>query len=162
VPACVSTPVFRETPEAWREWRAEGRSEQRTAFQGGKNVWKIEELEEGESVHAVAPILEGGNNGFTCRLVLTDRRLLTIRSPMVASWFGLARYLTSAIESATPLNEVQAAVYTAKAGGFLSSCEVTTSDGVRTYAASGIGSRRLRLLTAQLQSGEPESTERDR
>ena len=60
-------------------------------------MWKIDNLEDGESVEAVAPIYASGVPEFTCRLVLTDRRILTIRSPYLASIFVLARYLDPAL-----------------------------------------------------------------
>ena len=59
-------------------------------------MWRIDELEDGESIVAVAPILATGQE-FTCRLVLSDRRIMTIRSPYFASIFGLARFTHSRI-----------------------------------------------------------------
>lgn len=111
-------------------------------------MWKVDELEDGESVRAVAPILEGGD--FAHRLMLTDRRLMTIRSPMFASWFGCARFATSSLMSSVRLEEVTSAQFTSSLGGFASSLVIVTRKGSRTYAASGIGSRWLRLLATQL------------
>lgn len=111
-------------------------------------VWKIDQLEVGESVLAVAPILEGGD--FDCRLVLTDRRIITIRSPAILSMLGLARYANSSILTAISLNELKSVEFTSSAGGFASSLVIESQEGVQTYQASGIGTRWLRLLSAQI------------
>jgi hypothetical protein len=111
-------------------------------------VWRIDELEDGESVLAVAPVL--GGNDFTRRLVLTDRRILTIRSAAMASMFGLARYARSTIVTSTRLNQVKSAAFTSSMGGFASSLEIDAEEGLLMYHASGIGSRWLRLLSARI------------
>ena len=113
-------------------------------------MWKIDELEDDESVLAVAPILAEGQD-FTCRLVLTDRRLVTIRSPCFASTLGLARFTKSSIETSIPLEELISAEFS---GGFTGSVQIESRDGMRIYASSGIGSRWLRLLAAQIPNRE--------
>ena len=112
------------------------------------SVWTVDELEDGESVRAVAPILEGGD--FTHRLMLTDRRIMTIRSPALASMFGCARFVSSSVMSSTPLEEITSAHFTSSLGGFSGSLEIGTSTGAGAYGASGIGTRWLRLLASQL------------
>jgi hypothetical protein len=107
--------------------------------------WNIKGLEEGESVLSVAPVLEG--NDFTRRVVVTDRRVLTIRSPFFASTLGLARFTRSKIELSIPLREVKSATFV---GGFTSSLTVVTAGTSKTYSASGIGSRWLRHVNEAL------------
>jgi len=109
-------------------------------------VWNIDELEDGESVLAAAPILAAGQD-FTCRLVLTDHRLMTIRSPYFASILGLARFTHSRIESSIRLDEVKSVTFK---GGFSGSVRIETRDGTRGYVATGVGSRWLRQLAAQI------------
>jgi hypothetical protein len=109
-------------------------------------VWKIDELEHGESVLAVAPILAAGPD-FTCRLVLSDRRLMTIRSPYFASILGLARFAHSRIETSIRLHEVKPVAFTGGSSGLV---RIETRYGARNYVATGIGSRWLRLLAAQI------------
>ena len=109
-------------------------------------MWTIDELEDAESVLAVAPILAAGQD-FTCRLVLTDHRLMTIRSPYFASILGLARFTHSSIESSIRIDEVKSVTFK---GGFSGSLRIETRDGTHTYLATGIGSRWLRQLAAQL------------
>lgn len=111
--------------------------------------WNIEGLEDGESVESVAPILGGAEN-FTLRLVLTDRRIVTIRSPYFASTFGLARYAKSRIQSSLPLDDVESTVFTSSTGGFLGKLEIQSPDGTATFSATGIGSRWLRRLSMKL------------
>ena len=124
-------------------------------------MWKIDNLEDGESVEAVAPIYASGVPEFTCRLVLTDRRILTIRSPYLASIFGLARYFRSRIDSSIPLDQITSVLFK---GGFASSLQIETQDGMRTYGATGIGSRWLRLLAIKCPmqaDSEPDPTSPD-
>ena len=109
-------------------------------------MWKIDKLEDGESVVAVAPILSTGQE-FTCRLVLSNRRIMTIRSPYFASIFGLARFAHSRIESSIRLDEVKSAAFE---GGFSGSVRIETRDDVHTYGSTGIGSRWLRQLAIQI------------
>jgi hypothetical protein len=116
-------------------------------------VWKIDELEDGESVRAVAPILEGGD--FTHRLMLTDRRIMTIRSPVLASMFGCARFAKSCVIDSTPLEEVTSAYFTSSFGGFSSSLVIKARKGTQVHSATGIGSRWLRLLASQLPKATP-------
>ena len=111
-------------------------------------MWRIDELEDGESIVAVAPILATGQE-FTCRLVLSDRRIMTIRSPYFASIFGLARFTHSRIESSISLDEVKSAAFE---GGFSGSVRIETRDNVRTYGSTGIGSRWLRQLAVRIPS----------
>jgi hypothetical protein len=111
--------------------------------------WKIDGLGRNEVVLAVAPIL--GGVSFSQRLVLTDRRLMTISSHPMASDFGLARFTGSKILDSTSITQIESVCLTRAAAGFFATLEVTKSDGnSNTYQATGIGSRWLRRLTKRL------------
>ena len=112
-------------------------------------MWKIDELEDGESIVAVAPILATGQE-FTCRLVLSDRRIMTIRSPYFASILGLARFTHSRIEGSISLErgEVRRVSREASSG----SVRIETRDNVLIYGSTGIGSRWLQQLAVRIPS----------
>jgi hypothetical protein len=111
--------------------------------------WKIDGLERDEVVLAVAPILGGA--AFSRRLVLTDRRLMTISSHPMASDFGLARFTRSKILDSTSITQIESVCLTRAAAGFFATLEVTESDSrANTYEATGIGSRWLRRLAKRL------------
>jgi hypothetical protein len=112
-------------------------------------VWRIDGLEAGESVRAAAPIVTTGRD-IRCRLVLTDRRLLTVRTSSIGSSFGLARFTRSTVLTSLPVGEVDQARFSSSLGGFFGSIAVQTSDGPQEYRAVGMGSRWLRLLSRQL------------
>jgi hypothetical protein len=111
-------------------------------------MWKIDHLEDGESVQAVAPI-SGPGPEFTSRLALTNRRIVTIRSPYLASILGLARYFNSRIDDSLVLAQIKSVSFE---GGFTSSLQIEIQDGTRLYQATGIGSRWLRLLANKTQT----------
>jgi len=113
-------------------------------------MWWFDDSEDGEAVVAVAPIIMGGNNSFTHRLLLTDRRIVLIRSPVIASMFGLARYVKSRAISSMRLEDITSTKFTSSLGGFVSSLAIEGQAGLRTFNATGIGSRWLRLLAVQL------------
>jgi hypothetical protein len=115
-------------------------------------VWRIDGLEAGESVRAVAPIVTAGRD-IRSRLVLTDRRVLTVRTSYLGSSLGLARYSRSTVLTSVALDGVGKAEFSSSLGGFFSSIEMETPDGRREFRAVGLGSRWLRLLFAQL--GKP-------
>jgi len=113
-------------------------------------MWRFDGSEDGETVVAVAPIIVGASNDFTHRLLLTDRRLAVVRSPVMASMFGFARYVTSRTVASLPLEDILATTFTSSAGGFFGSLAIDSQAGHRTVSATGIGSRWLRLLAEQL------------
>jgi hypothetical protein len=110
--------------------------------------WKIEGLEPGESVVAVAPFVV---NQVWFHLVLTDRRILAIHSPFLATSLGLARFFRSKITDSLHISDVDSVRLST---GFAScSLQLDTSDGgTRTLKATGAGSGRLRDLAYQLPS----------
>ena len=113
-------------------------------------MWRFDESEEGETVVAVAPITVGSNNDFTHRLLLTDRRLVVVRSPVMASMFGFARYVTSRPVASMRLEDILTTTFTSSAGGLIGSLTIHDQEGHRTVSSTGIGSRWLRLLAEQL------------
>ena len=113
-------------------------------------MWRFSESEDGEAVVAVAPVIVGSSNDFTHRLLLTDRRIVLVRSPAVASMFGFARYVTSRTISSMRLEDIRTTRFTSSAGGFFTSISIEGRDGLRTFRATGIASRWLRLLAVQL------------
>lgn len=113
-------------------------------------MWRFDEAEDGEVVQAVAPIVMGGSNGYTVHLLLTDRRVVLVRSPVIASMFGFARYVRSRTISSMRLEDVTATKFTSSAGGFFGSLTFEGRAGRRTFTATGVASRWLRLLAEQL------------
>ena len=109
-------------------------------------MWNIDEIEDDESVLAAAPIIAEGPD-FTRRLVLTNHRIITIRSPYFASALGFARFAHSQIESSIPLGEVQSVAFE---GRFVGSLELRTRGGMRSYGSTGLGSRWLRHLADRI------------
>ena len=113
-------------------------------------MWKFDESEVDETVRAVAAISLGGSNDFTYRLLLTDRRIVLVRSPVLASMFGFARFVRPRTISVLLLEDIRTTTFTSSAGGFFSSLIIEGPAGMCTFRATGIGSRWLRLLAAQL------------
>ena len=113
-------------------------------------MWRFDESEDGEAVLAVAPIILGGNNDFTHRLLLTDRRIVLVHSPAFASMFGFARFVTSRTISSMNLENITSSQFTSSAGVFFGSLSIEGHEGLRTFSATGIGSRWLRQLAVQL------------
>jgi hypothetical protein len=116
--------------------------------------WNIEGLQEKESVLLVARIC--GGSSMTHRIVLTDRRVLTMKSPFWLHRIGRARLVSSKILTSVPLTEVAFTAFVSKfyfeAGGRAgryNTLHILTVDGNRrTYESQGRRSALRRVADA--------------